>query len=632
MVSISKEEEFYRVSFDYDARILAYFNNLPKNLVNARKENVLFEGENIDVWYRYLDEVTFLKFLIFLKDNAYNINFHNFSDDDFGLLKKSYRDRRERIRKIFKGKNKNLDYSNEDFSFLKIEPRPYQKEAFMFFEKTNGLGLLGDEPGVGKTYPPMIYASKHKFKTLIVCPASLKLTWRNAVLDFTHFSPFVYKYTPPKRLKIKTYSKEESLFHIVNYESLDTYFKLNYSHTCSNGKCRVKFVDHKKTHKACPTCNVEKTIKTRITKAVSPFEDEYGIKINPDDYDLVVLDECHYIKDGDTKRTKLVKKMFSTIPRRILLSGTAIKNRTKELFSLLNFLDPKTWDNYHYFGLNYCAGFEGNFGFDFQGASNLEELFGKMSPLFLRRQKADVLKDLPPKTYTSIPITMTEKQAKEYEKIESGVIQAANDMEDTELDSTEGKEIKFIQLIQHLRQFTSSVKAEASIDYLNTIKETGRKIVVFSHYVASAEMMHEKYKNDSVIFTGKNSMQEKQDAVDRFQKDKECYFFFGTIGAAGVGITLTAADICLFIERAWSPSDNIQAEDRIHRLSQISDSVQIVKLICEGTIDEYVEELLDKKEGIINMVLDGKESTKKITRTELDVFKQLLYLYKNKTK
>ena len=246
--------------------------------------------------------------------------------------------------------------------------------------------------------------------------------------------------------------------------------------------------------------------------------------------------------------------------------------------------------------------------------------------------KEDVLKDLPPKTYTSIPITMTEKQVNEYKKIESGVIDAANEIDENDIEKSGNEEVKFIQLIQLLRQFTSKIKAEASIDYLNTVKETGRKIVVFSHYVASAEMMHENYKQDSVIFTGKNSMQEKQDAVDRFQKDKSCNFFFGTIGAAGVGITLTAADIALFIERAWSPSDNIQAEDRIHRLSQNSDNVQIVKLICEGTIDEHVENLLDKKESIINMVLDGKESEKKINRTELDVFKQLLYLYKNKQK
>ena len=987
MVSIDKQEDLFRIAFDYDARILAYFNKLPKELVKTKKENVLVEGQKVDVWYRYLDEATFLKFLIFLKDNSYSINFYNFQPEDFALLKKEYKDRRDRIRNIFKGKKKSLDYSKEDFSFLKKEPRPYQKEAFVFFEQNKGIALLGDQPGVGKSYPPMIYASKHQFKTLIICPASLKLTWRNAVLEFTHYFPFVYKYNPSKKLNIKTYTKEESLFHIINYESLDTYFKLNYSHTCGNNNCKAKFVDHKKTHKACPKCNLEKSIKSRITKALSPYEDDFGIMLNPDDYDLVVLDECfpyntnvitefgemkigyiienklkinilsynlknkkleykpinrwikkensnylleiktedgnvltctpnhkiyvnneyiradkikqgdclqklsksinkvesleqtevllncvsqkmdekgifkkayktlsmvfkkfccekqrdkilfsklfckmenvttrnskkslfkrslqekqskskielqkkssksvklfnknevkqsngqtrehrkdenefcwknffikrrkweinettnfgsqsfeqgldngasnkhsqseefvsispkplqsryresefensnrdrwsnsqdkkmeifrqkericvkgirvesvtilepgsglgcesslsknnfvynleidenhnyyannilvsncHYVKDMTAKRTKLVKKMFSTIPRRIMLSGTAIKNRTKELFPLLNFLNPEKWNNFHFFGLNYCAAYEGNFGWDYQGASNLEELFGKISPLFLRRMKEDVLKDLPPKTYTSIPITMTEKQVNEYKKIESGVIDAANEIDENDIEKSGNEEVKFIQLIQLLRQFTSKIKAEASIDYLNTVKETGRKIVVFSHYVASAEMMHENYKQDSVIFTGKNSMQEKQDAVDRFQKDKSCNFFFGTIGAAGVGITLTAADIALFIERAWSPSDNIQAEDRIHRLSQNSDNVQIVKLICEGTIDEHVENLLDKKESIINMVLDGKESEKKINRTELDVFKQLLYLYKNKQK
>ena len=630
MVSIDKQEDLYRISFDYDARILAYFNNLPKNLVRAKKESTVFEGNNVDVWYRYLDETTFMKFLVFLKDNAYNISFFNFSDADFSVLKKTYKDRRNRIKQIFKGKTKNLDYSKEDFSFLKKEPRSYQKEAFVFFEQTKGIALLGDEPGVGKTLPPMAYASKHKLKTLVICPASLKLTWRNSVLDFTHDLPFVYKYSPPKKMNIKTYTKEESLFHIINYESLDTYFKLNYSHTCQNSLCKVKFVDHKKTHKICPKCGVEKIIKSRIVKALTAYKDDFGIELKPEDYDMVVLDECHYIKDFGAKRTKLVKKLFSPIPKRLLLSGTAIKNRTRELFSLLNFIDPGRWDNFHFFGLNYCAGFEGNFGWDYQGASNLEELFSKMSPNFLRRQKSDVLEEIPPKTYSSVTVPMTEKQFKQYEEIELGVVEAANQIEFEDLLKPEEKSSNFLQSLQKLRQFTSKIKAEYSIDYLNAIKETGRKIVVFSHYILSAEMLYEHYKNDSVIFTGKVSMQEKQNAVDKFQNDKACHYFFGTIGAAGVGITLTAADIALFIERAWSPSDNVQAEDRIHRLSQESDNVQIVKMICEGTIDEYVEELLDKKEGIINMVLDGKESFKKINDTELDVFKQLLYLYKNK--
>ena len=629
MVSIDKQGELYRVWFDYEPRILAYLNKLPKNLVTAKKESTLIEGQNIDVWYRYLEESVFLKFLIFLKDNGYGMNFYNFQKEDFDIVKKSYAERRERIRQIFKGKKKVLDFSNKDFSFLKTELRDYQKEAFVFFEQTNGLAILGDEPGLGKSLMALSYPAKHKFKTLIVSPASLKLTWRNEILKFTHEKPFVYKYNPPKKLKIKTYTKEESLFHIINYESLDTYFKLNYSHTCGNTSCKNKFVDHKKNHKICPKCKLEKTISSRITKALSPYEDEQGIKIIPEEYDLLILDECHYIKSSSSKRTKLVKKMFSCVPRKLLLSGTLIKNRTEELFSVLNFVNPEKWDNFHYFGLNYCSAYEGNFGWDYKGASNLEELFSKMSPSFLRRLKSDVLKDLPPKTRSEIIITLTEKQFKEYEKIEKGVIEAANDTGENDLLKPES-EVLFIQSIQKLRQFTSKIKAEAAFEYLEGIKESGRKIVVFSHYIASAEMMYDKFKENAVIFTGKNSMQEKQDAVDRFQNDKDCNFFFGTIGAAGVGITLTEANISLFVERAWSPSDNIQAEDRIHRLSQKSDKVQILKLKCEGTIDDDVEDLLEKKEGIINMVLDGKDTVTKSDKSSLDVFKQLLYLYKNK--
>jgi SNF2 family DNA or RNA helicase len=629
LVSIDKQGEFYRTWLDYEPRILAFLNGLPKNLVIAKKETTLVHGINVDVWYRYLDEKTFLKFLVFLKDNRYPINFYNFKKEDFDLIKKAYADRRERIRQVFKGKKKNLDFSNKDFSFLKKEPRDYQKEAFVFFENTNGLAILGDEPGVGKTLSAMSYPAKHKFKTLVLCPASLKLSWRNEVLKFTHEKPFVYKYSPPKKMNIKTYNKEESLFHIINYESLDTYFKLNYSHTCQNSNCKNKFVDHKKNHKVCPKCKLEKSIKSRITKALSPYVDDYGITLNPEDYDLVILDECHYIKNLTSKRTKLVRKMFSTVQRRILLSGTAIKNRTEELFSLLNFVNPTSWENFHYFGLNYCAAYEGNFGWDYKGASNLEELFNKMSPNFLRRLKSDVLKDLPPKTRSEIIVSLTEKQFKEYQKLEQGVIDSANETDEDSFSSS-GEEPLFIQSIQKLRQFTNKIKSEFVLDYLNGIKETNRKIVVFSHYVASAESLFEHYKENSVLFTGKKTMQDKQDAVDKFQTDPNCNFFYGTIGAAGVGITLTAADIALFIERAWSPSDNIQAEDRIHRLSQESDTVQIIIMICEGTIDEEVEKLLEKKEGIINMVLDGKDTVSKSEKSDLDIFKQLLYLYKNK--
>ena len=627
MVYLEKiDKKEYKIKFGYDGRLIAFFKTLPKGQVRTVKELETVEGFEVEVWNRYINEQALIKLLIFLKDNSYNFGFINFNKEEFEDLKNQYKERQNRIRALFSGKKQNLDYSHIDFNFLKQAPFDYQKEAVVFFDKNNGLGILGDEPGVGKTLSSLAYVVKNKLKTLVICPASLKLNWRNEIERFSNEKAFVFKYKPSKRKKIKANTKEESLFHIINYESIDSYFKLNHSHTCKNPKCKYKFSDHKKKYKICPNCGMEKTVSSRLKKDLSPYTDNYGIVLNPSDYDLIICDEAHYIKNPASNRTKLVKKIFNTIPKKILMSGTAIKNRTEELFSLLNFIDPKEWDNFHGFGIRYCAGFEGNFGWDFKGASNLDELFQRISPYFLRRLKSDVLKSLPPKTFTVLPIELTDKQEKEYEKIEKGVIEIVNEL--GEKEEVEGDGL-FISSLQKLRQYTSAIKAEASIDFLENYVETKQKIVVFCNFVASAKKIYEHFKDHAVIFTGENNSQEKQDAVDKFQNDKNCLIFIGTIGAAGVGITLTEADTTLFVDEAWSPSDNIQAQDRIHRASQKSKHVRILKFICEGTIDEYMEEVLVQKEAIITKVLDGKESITKFTKGDFSIFKDLLYLYKN---
>jgi len=624
---ISSKE--YKIKFGYDGRLINFFKSLPKGQVKTIKEIELdINGEEIEVWNRYVNEQGFLKTIIFLKDNGYKFGFLNFTQEDFDYIKQTYKERLEKIKLLLSGKKKNLDYSQINFSdFLKIDPYPYQKEAVVFFEMNNGIGILGDEPGAGKSLQMIAYAIKNKLKTIIVCPASLKLNWRNEINKFSEEKGFIFRYNPPKKLNIKVNSKEESLFHMINYESLDAYFKLNYSHTCKNNKCKHKFVDHKKTHKKCPNCGFEKTISSRITKNLSSFEDEYGVTLNPEDYDLIICDEAHYLKNQSSKRTKLVRKMFINVPKKILLSGTAIKNRTEELFSLLNFIDPKEWDSLHTFALRYCAAFESNFGWDYKGASNLDELFERMSPYSLRRLKKDVLKELPEKTFTVLPIALTDKQFRDYEKIEKNIVEVINDLGEVEDVEEDGL---FISALQKLRKFTSEIKVDVSLEYLQNIVDSNQKIVVFCNFIASAEKIHRHFKNNSVIFTGEYNMQHKQDAVDKFQNDENCNIFVGTIGAAGVGITLTAADTSLFIEEAWSPSDNIQAQDRIHRASQKSNSVRIIKFVCEGTVDEYIEEVLAKKESIITKVLDGKESVTKFERAETETFKQILFLYKNK--
>ena len=165
----------------------------------------------------------------------------------------------------------------------------FGKKAIKFFEINDGISILGDQPGVGKSCPAMSYAVKYKFKTLIVCPATLKHMWRNEIIKFTNEKAFIYKFKPKKKSKTIAFTKEESLFHITNYDSIETYIKLEYRHKCSGnilqakggmGKCAWEQTDLIKNYKKCPICENTGSVKSRITGVVY-FDDKFDHEINP---------------------------------------------------------------------------------------------------------------------------------------------------------------------------------------------------------------------------------------------------------------------------------------------------------------------------------------------------------------
>ncbi|MDG1950140.1 MAG: SNF2-related protein, partial [bacterium] len=242
------------------------------------------------------------------------------------------------------------------------------------------------------------YAAKHKLKTLVICPASLKLNWKSEIEKFTHEHAFVYKYKPTKRSGKINHPKEYSMFHIINFESIQTFIKLEYSHRCTgtlfteNGQknCDCKITSLKKKIKdECPQCANVNSFKSRV-KGLQYIIDKDGTVLDPADYDLIVIDEFHRIKERTTDWTKIINLAFrEAVGRKVLLSGTAIKSRPTELFMPLNLLDKDMWNSFHDFGVRYGAGFEDNFGWKYDGASNLEELYQRISPFYLRRLKKD---------------------------------------------------------------------------------------------------------------------------------------------------------------------------------------------------------------------------------------------------
>jgi len=480
------------------------------------------------------------------------------------------------------------------------------------------------------TLPPITYAAKNKLKTLVVCPASLKLNWRKEILDFSNEKAHVYKYKPSKKTGKINYKKEESLFHIINYESIQTYIKLEYSHKCHGNiivpgkgsqRCGMEIIDLTKKHTKCTDCKNSNSFKSRV-KGIVFLQDKEGQHLDPDDYDLIVIDEFHRIKSVKTDWTRIIKRAFrDTVAKKILMSGTAIKSRPMEFFSGLNFMDPEMWNSFHDFGLRYCAAYETNFGWDYSGASNLEELFTRIAPYFLRRLKKDVLSQLPPKTYTEIEIELSSSQRSEYNKLLKEMKKVINE-DGTEEEKEEG----YLEKIHKLKQFTGSVKLDRMLKdgTVGDITSNGEKLVVMSDYQFLAETLHKEYKHHSVLHTGSMNQEDKQSSVDRFQEEKGINLFAGMIGASGVGITLTEASKLIFLGFAWSPADMEQAEDRIHRATTTHDNIQIIQYICVDTIDVDINDLLKEKSQVVSKVLDNKDYKKDIKVSNDSIFKSLI--------
>lgn len=624
LVNIKKLKTNYELRYDYCKILTEYIKTLPKEHRGVRVDNVItVDGKEKEEWVRLVREVAMGQIISFMLDNNIQFYFDNVAEEDVAKLRLEYLERQKRLAQLLKLKAEQLVVSDEPLIFMKKQPYKYQKQAVQFFEISNGKAILGDQPGVGKTCSAFTYATKHKLKTLIVCPSSLKLSWRNEILDFTNEKAFIYKFKPKKKSKLIAHKKSESLFHIVNYESLETYIKLEYKHVCKGQKlipgkgmqtCNTEIIDLVKKHKECPVCKNQNSFRTRkIGHQV--FTDDFDEYINPEDYDLIIIDEFHRIKEKKTGWTQIIIEAFrDVIPRKLLLSGTAIKSRPSELFIGLNFLEPQVWNNQHEFGVRYCAGFEDTFGWKYDGASNLEELYERMSPIFLRRLKKDVLKDLPPKTYTNIPIELTNEEYKEYNKILEECVRVVD-----------GKEVKdsYLVIINKLKLFLAKCRLKRVTEFIQEVVDSGEKVVIMSDSQEIAEEINKIFEGVCVLHTGAMTVEDKQESVDKFQKDKKIKVFSGMIVASGVGITLTAASKLIFMGFAWTPSDMEQAEDRIHRASTTHDNIQIITPYCIDTIEEDILELLDEKSKIVGKVLDNVATKKEVKNADDNIMKSL---------
>lgn len=618
------------MTFEYDKRLQSYIKTFPREHKKLFKEEVMqLDGTVKAQWVTQVREVQMGNVISFLLDNSYPFTLENFTQDEMRQLRQLYLQRQLRIRDALKAKADSIKVGNDDYTFMKLQPYDYQKQAVKFMEINEGNVMLGDEMGVGKTLSALAYAAKNKLKTLVICPASLKFNWKSEIEKFTHEYSFVYKYKPTKRSGKINHPKEYSMFHIINFESIQTFIKLEYSHRCTgtlfvdggHKNCDCKITSLKKKIKdECPQCANVNSFKSRV-KGLKYIIDKDETILDPSDYDLIIIDEFHRIKERTTDWTKIINLAFrESVGKKVLLSGTAIKSRPVELFMPLNLLDKDMWNSFHDFGVRYGAGFEDNFGWKYDGASNLEELYQRISPFYLRRLKKDVLAQLPPKTYSEVVMEMDIKTKREYNKAEKEVVKFIN-----EEGKEDEKEMSFLAKVHLLKKCTETFKLDKAKEFVDDIISSGDKVVIFFDYIDTGDAIKELWGDKCVLHTGKMNATQKHESVTNFQNKKNVNVFAGTFGSAGVGITLTSANKLIFIGQAWTPADMAQSEDRIHRATTTHDNVQIITYLCEDSIDIDIYELLKEKSQVVSKVLDNKDFKRDASRGDESIISRLMH-------
>lgn len=444
---------------------------------------------------------------------------------------------------------------------LKVTPYPYQLNGI-----ARGLQLKRfmncDEPGLGKTLQSIATVNlAGAFPCLVICPSSLKINWEREWHKFTDKKAMVLT---DKVRDTWTFFWQTGMYqvYIVNYESLKKYFV--------------------------------QRIKKSNGWSLRDVEFRNSIQL----FKSVIIDESHRCKSASTQQSKFCKGICAGKEWIIELTGTPVVNKPKDLIPQLSILGRMPdFGEYKNFVERYCAGP--------REASNLKELNYKLwTACMFRREKSLVLKDLPDKIRQVMTCEITNR--KEYLDAEHDLImylQKYKDADDEKIAKALRGEV--MVRIGILRNISARGKVREVIEFVNDFRENGQKIILFCSLHEVVDELKEKFPT-AVSVTGRDSSDEKQQAVDAFQNDPGTDIIICSIKAAGVGLTLTASSNVAFVEFPWTYADCCQCEDRAHRIGQ-KNSVTCYYFLGRETIDEKVYKIIQNKKSIANAVTGATE-------------------------
>lgn len=464
-----------------------------------------------------------------------------------------------------------FDYADEVPKSSEVLPQDlldklyqFQLEGVNFALSHFGRALIGDEMGVGKTIQAIAsaYCYMDEWPVLVICPASIKYNWRD---EFMRWIPGLEK-KDFYILKSKRTMKNAAKVWIASY-------------------------------------NMAMLLDEMLCSKI---------------LNVVIADECHYLKNYNAKRTKNILPILQRARRVLLLSGTPVMSRPAELFTQLSAIRPDIFFSFKVFADRYCDPKVLFTHTDYSGSSNIKELYTLISnTVMIRRLKSDVMSQLPSKLRQKIEIPVLSEHCRSIKKLYYEVKKKKEFFKDVAVSDVGANDVELAAKKMETDMFmskaymlTSKAKMKGVAEYVSYLIQSECKCIIFAHHLEMLDAIQEQVIKENVKFIridGSTSSDGRYRGVQAFQNNKDCMVAVLSILAAGQGLTLTAASTVVIAEMAWAPGVMIQAEDRAHRIGQVK-SVNIHYLFGPNTLDEYIWPKIQGKLNIVTGTLDNHKN------------------------
>ena len=546
-----------------------------------------------------------------------------------------YRRSQKKAMEVFAPKRAILtDFLSEDWTLKEIDFRPYnerlgfnlyphQEEAVKFLTSRKK-AILADVMGFGKTLSAIVSALEDKYeKVLIISPASVKMTW------FKELKGLVDE----DEITIVEGSKwKENKFTIINYDILKNFYE-------------VPMETVKRT-----SLQLEGDTVTKVTKETEKVSRKHSVineamensQLFQSQFDLIIIDEAHRLSNTTSGIYKIVSDLVKrSNPKGIYeLSGTPITNRPINFYNLLKIVGSPLADDWKYYVERYC---DGKFFYNKKerdahtfifckkvgkpswydlsdsekeeldkiidarckkiwktdGSSHLDDLQEAVKSCYIRRDKDDLV--LPKKTVKVLNYDLTKEERESYERVWDEYLQAQDGKNKDDLEK-----YKAITEGIMMRQWLAKAMTEKTIDLAKKCVDLGNKVVIFCSFDEELNTIKEAFKDICVVHNGKMLIKKKDKSVEEFQNNPNIRVFIGNIQSAGVGLTLVASRVAIFNSFSWVSGDNLQAEDRIHRLNQKRDVTIYYQVFSNTFYKEMFDKVRGKQEIIDNIIVSEK--------------------------